>query len=415
MFTQKFFYPIIVLIACAGLLLQSCDVSTPQADDDGADGFNSLNIADDFNWSNSKELDLTINFADRALVDTPLEIYAEDERMIARLNILEDGIRFNEPLPNYIERLTLVNPATGHSQTVDAESGTILFEGYDVNKSAIDSYRDGNAQLFNTTLYYYHMYEDKWPYKGDYDFNDYTFKSTVEKQLDANNKVVGADVSVSFESMGAYFPYGLGVEVLRGTDATSTYLPTDAITFSGDATAEAGASNVARLIDNLKDVDEAMPTWNTFLERYETTPTTFNYSITWDEDSFGGNNISLHYFLFSSTDRGREIHSVGNPPTALSDGSELGTGEDNSSTVAWDRTPGRQFSKPAPFYRTENFLPWGLTLQIVPGIEPSIPTERTDITDAYDQFAGWAQSEGTLNTTWWFFPENGKVLVPPTP
>lgn len=414
MFTQKLFHPFLLLLVSAALLLQSCDVYTPQPAEDESSDFNSLSVADDFNWSNSRHIELDIEFADRALTGTPLEIYAEDERMIARLNILEDGVRFTEPLPNYIEELTLVNPATGHRQTVSAESATVVFEGYEVDKSAIDSYRDGNVGLLNTSLYYYHMFEDKWPTKGDYDFNDYTFKSTVVKQLDASNKVVGADITITIESMGAYFPYGLGVEVLRGTDATSTYLPTDAITFTGDASAEAGASNTAIIINNLKDVDEVTPTWNTFLERYDPAPTVFEYSIDWDEDDFGS-NISLHYFLFSSDDRSREIHSVGNPPTELASSAELGTGDDNSSTLAWDRTPGRQFSKPAPFYRTENFLPWGLTLQIVPGIEPSIPTERTDITDAYLQFAGWAQSEGTLNTTWWFFPENGKVLVPPAP
>lgn len=413
MFTQKYTYSFLVLLAGFALLLQSCDVNTPQPADDDSRDFGSLAISDDFNWSNSNHLTINIEFPDRELVGTPMEIYADDDHMVARLNILEDGVEFSEALPQHITELTLVNPATDYSQTISAESATVVFEGYEVDKASIQNFKENGVGLLSTNTYFYHMFEDLWPNKGDYDFNDYIFKSTVQKQLNAQNKVIGADISVTVESMGAYFPYGLGVEVMRGTDATSTYLPTDAITFSGSATAEAGASNVAKIAENLKDVSEITPTWNTFLERYSTTPTVLDFSIDWDP-SFG-NNISLHFFLFSTTDRSREIHSVGNPPTALADSSELGTGDDNSQETVWDRTPGRQFSKPASFYRTENFLPWGLTLQIVPGIEPAIPTEGTDITDAYAQFAGWAQSEGTLNTTWWFFPENGKVLVPPTP
>lgn len=415
MFAHNRYFPFLVLLISFAFVLQACDMNSSSDESAKEDSFSDLTVSDDFNWSNSKHVDIDIQFPDRALVNTALKIYAEEEQQIARLNVLEDGITFEESIPSYIETLRLVNPATGHSQTINAESGTVVFEGYQANKADLENHRGGDAQLFNTTSYFYHMFEDLWPAKGDYDFNDYVFRSVVEKELDANNKLVGAEISITVESMGAYFPYGLGVEVLRGTDATSTYLPTNIITFSGDAVAEAGASNVAIISENLKDVSAVTPRWNTFLERYSSEPTVFEYSINWDEDGFGSNNISLHYFLFSVDDRSREIHSVGNPPTALASTSELGTADDNSTQEAWDRTPGRQFSKPAPFYRTENFLPWGLTLQIVPGIEPAIPREKVDISNAYQQFTGWAQSEGTLNTTWWFFPDSDKVLEAPAP
>lgn len=394
-------------------LLQSCNVSGPGADENGDVDFSDLRVSDEFNWSSTRYIEWEISFPDNALVNTPLEVRTPEGSLISRYNIQENGIKTSIPVPTHLEQLMLYNPATGTEKMVKAVPGLVSYDVYINTQIDTVSGLQYGAQTgrYGMDLYYFHMFEDLWPSKGDYDFNDYAFTSVVNKKMNAENEVIGARITVTIESVGAGQPYGLGVEILGGNDANAIYLADEDVIFGGNAIPDPEASNVAVLIENMKDKTKVTPRWNTFGPLYSNEPTTIAYDISWNPEN--GNNISFHYFLFSSNDRGKEIHTVGNPPTAAADLSAMGTGDDNSTDIRWNRTPGLQFTKPAPFYRTENNLPWGLSLQIIPGIEPAVPIEGLQITSAYKYFAGWAQSEGTLFTTWWLFPEEGAVLYKP--
>lgn len=102
-------------------------------------------------------------------------------------------------------------------------------------------------------------------------------------------------------------------------------------------------------------------------------------------------------FIFSTIQRGKETHLVDLPPTDLADPKLFGIQDDASD-------PSNK-----SYYSTQGNLPWALDI-------PSnwqYPSEKQDITNAYGQFKAWAESKGTVNTSWYLNPTNKSYLYVP--
>lgn len=98
----------------------------------------------------------------------------------------------------------------------------------------------------------------------------------------------------------------------------------------------------------------------------------------------------------------------GHPPTNVQNMALFDTQHDDSrSTWNWDE--GLSFSNPADFYKTSTNLPWGLELITE---EFRVPTEKTEIIEAYPQFKTWAESDGTENQGWYQHPDESKTFIP---
>ncbi len=90
-------------------------------------------------------------------------------------------------------------------------------------------------------------------------------------------------------------------------------------------------------------------------------------------------------FIVVNQQRGVEVHLPNHAPTDLVDKKLLGTGDDNSIPAE-----GR-------FYKTKKNLPWAINI-------PQVfvwPIEKQDITQAYNNFAEWAESDGDIFPDWY--------------
>jgi len=132
---------------------------------------------------------------------------------------------------------------------------------------------------------------------------------------------------------------------------------------------------------------------------------TVDFEFTWN-NALGGNDPSLQVYIYC--DRNHEIHLYGHPPTKAANMALFGTSFDASQTT-WDWTPGMNFPNPSGFYKTSTNLPWGIEI-VAP--EFWIPNEKTEILLAYPQFRAWAESGGTVNKSWYNFPDKAQSHLP---
>lgn len=233
-------------------------------------------------------------------------------------------------------------------------------------------------------------YEDLWPAKGDYDFNDLVLNHQEVFVFDADNKIKEIQAKFVVRALGGDLIEGFGVHFdgvapSRIESATGAQLSTGNIALNANGT-EQGQSNAVLIICD--DVEQVINRtsgafFNTVPANPEGTSDTialnvvFTSPITMTEL----NNSSI----FAFKDRDEEIHCKGNRPTDLADQSLLGTMDDDSDPGA-----GR-------YYCTENGHPWAIEIS-----EPfDYPAERVDIVQAYLNFANWAQSGGSISENWY--------------
>jgi LruC domain-containing protein len=237
-------------------------------------------------------------------------------------------------------------------------------------------------------------FEDLWPYRGDYDFNDAVIDYNFNQITNGNNQVVELYATFILRAHGAYYHNGFGIELPIASDKiqsiTGTRITGDYITFNQNNT-EAGQSNAVMIMwdDSYEVLPPVMSAIgaNTTPDVPFVIPDTLDIVITFT-DPVPLNQLGVppyNPFIIVNQLRGVEVHLPNKTPTALADMSLLGTGHDNSIPES-----GR-------YYKTQNNLPWAINI-----IERfDYPNEKTEVTAAHLHFAAWAESGGTLFTDWY--------------
>jgi LruC domain-containing protein len=247
-------------------------------------------------------------------------------------------------------------------------------------------------------------YEDLWPGKGDYDFNDMVLD--YEFNIVKNNQEVVQNITATFvlKAFGASLSNGFGFTL-------PTINPSDVVSVSGSDVVNNSTFSIANnglengqskaTIIVFDDTYRIMPTAgggtgaNTNLAYGYTEPVTVvvniilaDNAITYDELNIG----SFNPFIIVGTKvngapgpRGREIHLPNYEPSDLFDTNYFGQSNDDSSPAE-----GRYFI-------STNNLPSAINI----AEKFDWVTESQDITKAYNVFTDWAQSSGTINTDWY--------------
>ena len=247
-------------------------------------------------------------------------------------------------------------------------------------------------------------YEDLWPGKGDYDFNDLVIDYDFD--ITKNNQEIVQDITVTFviKAFGASQHNGFGFTIpslVPGDIASVDGYDIDGSSvfdIAGNGTEQNQSKATFIVFD---DVRRVMPQTtpgvgvNTELQHDFIEPVTIqldielsNNSITYSDLDIGSFNpfIVVNSVINGSLgERGREVHLPGYEPSDLFDASYFGQQEDASD-------PGE-----GTYFVTENNLPWAIN--IAEGFDWVI--EYQDITGAYLYFADWAQSNGTLYPDWY--------------
>ncbi len=234
-------------------------------------------------------------------------------------------------------------------------------------------------------------FEDLWPMKGDYDFNDVVIDYNYNVITNATNKVVEIEGKYIIKASGAGFLNGFAVEfpVNHSTvlSVSGQELSGNTFTLNGNGT-EAGQTNaVIALFDDTHTLFDVSGFINTdpSLEYHE--PVEMDIVIQFN-GNFGISDLgSAPYnpFIISNQRRGYEIHLAGKSNTELADTGLFGTDND-------DTKPSQ-----SKYYQTKNNLPWAIHLPV----NFEYPVESVSIENAYLKFVEWAESGGNQYQDWY--------------
>jgi LruC domain-containing protein len=243
-------------------------------------------------------------------------------------------------------------------------------------------------------------FEDLWPVKGDYDFNDLVLDYNYEETLNSQGNVTEILAYFKVASyIGAGFTRGNGFAIQLGiipdkissidfysnSELNHTYNPLELNDYIGKAGAgldsnktEIGTEKAVIVIsDSIKANDDE---GREFYVRIKFTSAQTKTNI---------GAPPYNPFIMSNGLRGREVHLSDKFPTILSSRSEdlLVAG-----VVSSDDTVGSNNQ-----YTTVDNLPWVLNIPV----SFDYPEEGIDIRYAYNHFVTWASSEGDEYKDWY--------------
>jgi LruC domain-containing protein len=261
-------------------------------------------------------------------------------------------------------------------------------------------------------------FEDLWPAKGDFDFNDVVVNYRLQTVTNADNNVVEVFARFVLRASGASRHNGFGFQL----DGIS---PDKIISVSGNYINPAPGENhhTYNMAANGLESGQAFATCIVFGCYFDVMgPGAFNTShlepfIPYDTMNVhlvfinngspapGGtvSNTQLtsgvfNFFIVGTSltgeiignvqptyqNREKEIHLANRIPTSLANSSYFGTKDDDSQPAN------------GKYYKTENNLPWGIN--ILEGFD--YPIEKAPINEAYLHFTDWAASGGTSFQNW---------------
>lgn len=260
----------------------------------------------------------------------------------------------------------------------------------------VDDYPNDNSRAYDNhypalNTFGSLAFEDLWPIRGDYDFNDLVVDYYFTEVLNASNEVVELKADFVLKATGASYENGFGFELGIAPDQVSSITGSQifgsVVSLAENGTELNQAKAVCMVFDNVYNIVSRPQGFyvNTQLEAPYVTPDTVNIVIAFTEPQL---SVSLgeppyNPFIFVNQDRSREVHLAEHPPTSIAAGSEyFGSGDDNSEGSG--------------YYKTINNLPWAL--DIVETL--TYPLEKVTIDEAHNYFIGWAETSGSNYADW---------------
>ncbi len=235
-------------------------------------------------------------------------------------------------------------------------------------------------------------YEDLWPAKGDYDFNDIVLDYRYRLITDADNNVKDIEVTYALRAIGGTFRNGFGLQLGVAPSAVASvsrnvnFAPNSS---SGTGVESGQAKAVIIFFENAFDVlaNNGTQTVNTNPAETSSPVDTNSLTITFTNAVSAASLGTFPYnpFIYTNRTRGQEVHLSGKEPTDLANLGLFGQVDD-------DTEPGQ-----GRYYVTENNLPWAINITQ----QFDYPQEKKDIVQAYLNFASWAQSGGASSTDWY--------------
>ena len=306
------------------------------------------------------------------------------------------------------------NTSTVTVTTVDGADKTkyddsnIIIEGCKVKGNPGNDGKDPKDPEFPivtpVTGVYTYIFEDNWPFYGDYDLNDVVFRmDNIKTTLSDHNYAQKYSFDITYLATGAE-KRAAGALMLDMVEATNiksvSYSSSKPSVFqTNQAGVEEGQSKaVIPLFHSIHDMLGKPQAWfiNTMKEgngmKDNTDPVTVRVEIEFVEPILAIDlNVNyLNYFIITDLDKyslisdvRREIHLVGFEPTQKVNREFLGKHNDNSLQGA--------------YYLSVDNLAWGV---VVPD-KFKWMIESNDIQEGYSEFESWVTSGGTLNKNWW--------------
>ena len=239
-------------------------------------------------------------------------------------------------------------------------------------------------------------FEDLWPGKGDYDFNDLVCDYRFQTVTNASNMVVEVFSTFIIKAFGATLHNGFGYQLsgainpahlsVTGYSLTSGY-----INLSANGT-EAGQTKPTIIVfddayDQMTYPGNGIGV-NTEPTAPYVTPVTLSVAITFAPGTYSYTDLDIadfNPFIIVNKNRGVEVHLPDHLPTDLVNPALFGTSNDDTNPAL------------GKYYKTVDNLPWAINIYE----SFDYPKEKADITHTYNHFAEWAESNGTLFPDWY--------------
>jgi len=291
------------------------------------------------------------------------------------------------------------NPPTAiQSAAMPLVDPTIIDTDDDGVYDVIDDYPTDPARAFNN---YYpgenqkgsFAFEDLWPGKGDYDFNDMILDYNINQVTNAANKVVDIVSNYTIRAIGAGFKNGFGYQLNLPPSAvasvTGSSLEENIITLSGNGT-EAGQTKATIIVfDNTYNLFPTIASGfvNTKTDMpYVTPPTiTVTVNLATPQTLAAVGLPPYNPFIIVNKERGKEVHLPGYAPTALVNPVYFGTEDDDSNPAL------------GKYYKSASNLPWGMHLPVL----FDYPIEKSAIIKGHLVFDTWVMSGGYSYMNWY--------------
>jgi len=235
-------------------------------------------------------------------------------------------------------------------------------------------------------------FEDLWPNKGDYDFNDLVIDYNYNQITNAQNLIVEINAALTVKAIGASLrnPFAIAFNTTPDNikSVTGQQLNKNIFELNTNGTEMNQAKAVIPVFDDPFNVlGYTGSIVNTVVGGAYTAPKTINLKIELNNpvsvSSFG--TAPYNPFIIVGGERSKEVHLPGSAPTDLVDTSLFGTGDDNTDL------------KSQKYYMSDKFLPWAINLPV----QFAYPAEKQDITKAYLMFNNWANSRGYNYMDWY--------------
>lgn len=223
-------------------------------------------------------------------------------------------------------------------------------------------------------------YEDLWPSRGDYDFNDVVVIYNTNIVTNASNKVVEIKSKYKVTAVGASFQNGFAIQLdnvlpsqiasVNGQVISQSY-----VTLNANGSESGQSKAVIVVFDNTESViNRAGGSFHNTLDNgkigtSDTTTIVIQFTTPLLQSVVG--SAPFNPFLIKNGVRNMEIHLPNYLPTDLIDQSYFGTSNDRSIPTS------------GVYYKSENNLPWGIHIPIV--LDHML--EYTEITEGYLHFA----------------------------
>jgi LruC domain-containing protein len=243
-----------------------------------------------------------------------------------------------------------------------------------------DDYPDDSNKAFNNyfpgeNTWASMAFEDLWPGKGDFDFNDLVLKYNFNQITNSSNKVVEIKATFNPVHEGATlingFAFQLPVSSTAIESVTGYNLTGSSVTLNTNGTI------ANHTLGNIIVFDQTEPNIGSNLN------IVVEFGSPIDPLTLGSAPYNPYLIIDQRMDM--EIHLSDMDPTSLADQSYFGTQDDTS-----DPAIGR-------YYKTANNLPWAINIVY----DFVWPLENREITQGYLKFGEWAESGGSLYADWY--------------
>lgn len=238
---------------------------------------------------------------------------------------------------------------------------------YDPNKS-FNNYAPSDAE--NGTL----AFEDLWPSKGDYDFNDLVVSYKFNTIANATNKISSLEAEFVVDNIGAAYKNGfafvLPVAASNIESVENQVMNVGYVSLNANGTESGVTETVIFVAENTKSLEG------------DTISIVVTLKNPVAKTTLGSPPYDL--FIVIDGEREREVHMADFAPTSKGQ-LYLGHSDDYS-----DATEGR-------YYKTNRNLPWVINMYST----YSVPAEKVSIDKVYGKFISWANSGGTENLDWY--------------